>query len=355
VGTVAAVFAIVQTGLVAQGPPADSMRLAAEHAPLFASHEIINVTIEGPLETIFQERGQDSEYHDAILWYEDENGERVTLDLGVKTRGNFRLQEHICDFPNVRLNFKRSQVPGTLFDGQDRVPIVAHCQDREEYQQYAIQEYLIYRTFNQLSDASVRVRLARFTWIDTEGDRDTVTKYGFFLEHFDNMATRHGWEVLEVPIVPPEQHDQHQLMLFEVFQFMIGNTDWDPFSAEEGEFCCHNAVLIGTMMGPVMPVPYDFDWSGLIYAPYAEPNPMLGIRSVRERRYWGVCRPASDFTSVFALFNEKRDAIYDLWRNQEGLTERTLRESLEYFDEFYEIINDSRRVERQILRRCRGG
>ena len=345
---------LMWAGAHAQETSADSLRLAAENAPLFTAHEIIEVTIEGPLETIFKQRGQESDYHDVILWYMDDSGERVTLDVGVKTRGKFRLQKRICDFPNVRLNFKAGQVEGTLFAGQDKVPVVAHCQDRKsEYVQFALQEYLVYRTFNQLSDVSVRVRLARITWIDTDEDRDTVTKYGFFLEHFDNMAARNGWEVLEVPIVPPEQQDQHQLALFEVFQFMIGNTDWDAFTADEGENCCHNAVLVGTMAGPVLPVPYDFDWSGVIYTPYAEPNPMLGIRNVRERRYWGVCRPVSEFPPIFALFNEKREVMYDLWRNQEGLEEKKLRESLEYFDKFYEIINDSRKAEREIVRRCR--
>ena len=355
-GTLVALLLIAMTGTSAQETAADSSRLAAENAPLFASHEIIDVTFEGPLKSIFRERGQDSEYHDAVLWYEDESGERVTLDVGVKTRGKFRLQRNICDFPNVRLNFKSGQVEGTLFSGQDRVPVVAHCQDRkDEYEQFGLQEYLVYRTFNQLSDVSVRVRLARITWIDLEEDRDTVTKFGFFLEHFDNMAARNGWEVLEVPVVPPEQQDQHQLTLFEVFQFMIGNTDWDPFTADEGENCCHNAVLVGTMAGPVIPVPYDFDWSGVISTPYARPDPKLGIGHVRDRRYWGVCRPAGEFAPIFALFNEKRDVMYDLWRNQEGLEEKKIRESLEYLDEFYEIINDSRKAEREIVRRCRGG
>lgn len=339
---------------VAQEAPADSLRVSAETAPLFASQEALEVTIEGPLQTIFRERGDESNYHDAVLWYLSETGERITLDVGVKTRGNFRLQRRICDFPNVRLNFKRDQVEGTVFAGQDRLPLVAHCQDKKpEYEQFGLQEYLVYRTFNQLTDVSVRVRLAHFTWIDTDGSRDTVTKYGFFLEHFDNMAARHGWQVLEVPVVPPDQQDQHQLALFEVFQYMIGNTDWDPFTADEGESCCHNAVLVGTMAGPVLPVPYDFDWSGVISTPYARPDPKLGIRHVRDRRYWGVCRPAAEFAPIFALFNEKRDAIYDVWRHQVGLEEDRLNDALEYFDEFFEIINDSRKAESRILGMCR--
>ena len=56
---------------------------------------------------------------------------------------------------------------------------------------------------------------------------------------------------------------------------------------------------------------------------------------------------------VFKLFNDRRSAIYHLWRGQEGLEERRLERTLEYFDEFYEIINDSGKTRREILLKCR--
>ncbi len=342
-------------GAGGQEEPTDSLRLAAEQAPLFSAHDLVTLTLEAPFDEVFKERDEESTDHDAVLWYDDEAGQRVTLDVGVRTRGKFRLQRRVCGFPNLRLNFRQGQVENTLFAGQDKLKLVAHCQDnRDEYEQFTLQEYLLYRTFNLLSDVSFRVRLARITYLDTEGKRDSLTRYAFLIEDSGQLAARHGWQVLEVPIVPPDQEDQPSLTLFEVYQFMIGNTDWDPFMTEQGEeYCCHNAYLIGTMAGPVIPVPYDLDWSGVIDAPYARPNPMLEIRSVRQRRYWGVCRPAQELAAALPLFNDTKEQIYDLWRGQEGLDERKLRRTLEYFDEFYEIINDSRKVERQMLNQCR--
>jgi hypothetical protein len=35
------------------------------------------------------------------------------------------------------------------------------------------------------------------------------------------------------------------------------------------------------------------------------------------------------------------------------LDEKHLKESIEYLDEFYEIINDSRKVQREMVRNCR--
>lgn len=331
----------------------DSLRMVADTAPLFASHDVLELRLEAPLKTVLRDRSQESEYHPGKLFYVDGRGDSVEFDVRVKTRGKFRLQRRICGFPNLHINFRRSQVANTIFAGQNRLSIVAHCQDnRSEYEQHTLQEYLLYRTYNLLTDTSVRVRLARITYIDTEGDRDPITRYMFFLENFDMLAARHGWEEIEVPLVPPDQQDAHHLLLIEVFQFMILNSDWSIFRAAEGESCCHNMKMVGTMI-EVTPVPYDFDWSGVIAAPYAKPDPRLGIRSVRQRRYWGICRPAEEFTAIFPVFNERRDAIYELWRSQEGLDPKRLERALEDFDDFYEIINDRGKVGREILRECR--
>ncbi len=352
--TLAAIL-LAASGLEAQRDAvADSLREVAEAAPLFASHEVLVLRIEAPLTTIFEDRDQDSEYHPGTLSYVDERGDSVVLDMRAKTRGHFRLQRRTCSFPNLHLNFRRPQVEHTVFAGQNRVAIVAHCQDgRSDYEQFTLQEYLIYRTFNQLTDRSVRVRLAHATYIDTDGKRDSLTRYMFILEPFEMVAARHGWDILEVPAVPPSQHDRFALPVVEVFHFLIGNTDWSAFQKSTDGHCCHNGKLIGTMSGPVILVPYDFDWSGVISAPYARPAPDVGVRLVRQRRYWGICRPLEEFVPVFELFNDRRSAIYDLWRRQDGLEPRRLHRSLEYFDQFYEIINDPGKTTREILLKCR--
>jgi hypothetical protein len=346
---------LAASGLEAQGDAAvDSLRRVAEAAPLFASHDVLELRIEAPFTAIVKDRDQDSEYHPGKVFYVDDSGDSVVLDIRARTRGHFRLQERTCGFPNLHINFRRQQVENTVFAGQNRVSIVAHCQDEKpEYEQFTLQEYLIYRTFSLLSDNSVRVRLARATYIDTDGKRDSLTKYMFILEPFEMLAARHGWEVLEVPAVAPSQHDRFGLPLVEVFQFMIGNTDWSPFQKSTDGSCCHNGKLIGTMAGPVYLVPYDFDWSGVISAPYAKPAPEVGVSHVRQRRYWGICRPVEEFTPVFDRFNDLRTAIYELWRGQGGLEQDQLDRTLEYFDEFYEIINDPGKTRREIRMKCR--
>lgn len=347
----AAFFCI--TSAVAQEPD------AAGEVPgvLFSSHELLNMTIEAPFRSVFRQRGQDSDDHDAVLRYDTPGGGETVLDIEVRTRGKFRLKRSTCRFPPIRLDIKTSKAENTLFAGEDKLKLVTHCQDnRSDYEQYVLKEYLVYRIFNLLTDMSFQVRLARVTYTYTDDDRDSLTRYAFLIEDEDHVALRNGWEALEVVQVQPAYYDQAQLNLVEIFEYMIGNTDWDAFkSAPDEDDCCHNVKVVGHASGPVFPVPYDFDFSGIVDARYATPDPSLGIRHVRQRQYRGICKPRETIDATLQVFFEHEDAIYDLYRQQEGLEERTVERSIDYIEEFYEIIRNPRSVRSRIERDCRRG
>jgi hypothetical protein len=341
------------TALAAQDT--DSAKTGANQV-LFESEDPLTLTIEAPLETIFKEREQESSYHPGAMILENADGSRSSLDIEVKTRGKFRLNRRNCGFPPLRINFKTKQVENTVFAGQDKLKLVTHCQDkRDEYQQYILLEYLVYRTYNLLTDMSFRVRLARINYVDTDEDRDPITKYAFFIEDDELMAARNGWDLLQVPVVPPVAYKQDQLNLAEVFQFLAGNTDWDAFKGPPDEIdCCHNVKVIGNPQGPVFPVPYDFDWTGMVSARYAKPDPSLSIRTVRQRLYRGVCLVRDQLSSTIPAFEQQKEAIYGLYQNQEGLEEKQIERSVDYLDDFYEIVGDPKKVERNMYDRCRG-
>ncbi len=335
--------------------------LAAQDGPLFASHDLVALTIHAPFQDIFEHRGQESEEYPGVVVMRGESGESDTVDVDIRTRGRARLAKRICRFPPLRLDFPKDSVAGTLFEGQNKLKLVTHCQDdREEYEQYVLLEYLIYRVYNTLTELSFRVRLARITYEDTGGDRDTVTRYGFLIEHEDAVAERTGWEYIVAPVIPPDALDPENLAQAEVFHYLIGNTDWSAFKPDGGSSeCCHNTKPIGdAATGPVFTLPYDFDITGLLNTRYA--NQLyrgnlddMGLRNVRQRRFRGRCRSAPLWPAVFATFNERRSEIEALFRNQDGLDDDVLEETLEYIEEFYEVINDEGRVRREFERRCR--
>ncbi len=340
--------------VVLAGPAAQAQHTPAPPTPLFTSHDLLTLTVEAPFKKVFRERSQDSEQFPAVLSYEDA-GRQVAIDLKINTRGRFRLQRRTCNFPPIQLDLPKNSVAGTLFEGQNRIKLVTHCRNgRAEYEQYVIQEYLVYRTFNLFTELSFRVRLARITYIDTEEEQDPLTRYAFLIEHKDDLAARTGWEILAIRYVPPDAFAQDNLTMVAVFQFMIGNTDLSFFQAARGETeCCHNAKALGTMAGPAFSVPYDFDMSGVINTRYSTVNERFSIRNVRQRLFRGRCVEKGLLQQALQLFNRHKDAIYTLYREQPQLDEEVLKKTIEYYDDFYEIINDERKTRREIEDRCR--
>ena len=56
--------------------------------------------------------------------------------------------------------------------------------------------------------------------------------------------------------------------------------------------------------------------------------------------------------SLLKRFRNRRDAIYTLVLEQEGLEPRARKKMIRYIDDFYELIDDPRDVERRIIKKC---
>jgi hypothetical protein len=250
---------------------------------------------------------------------------------------------------------KKKPVEGTLFEGQDKLKLVVACKLGQDYwEQYVLAEYLVYRMFNLFTPLSFQVRLAKVTYIDSSGEDDTFTRYAFLIEDDDIMATRNeGWKVdWEIGRqLPPTLLERDHAILVDVFQYMIGNTDW---SAVE----MHNMELFQKPPSIYSTIPYDFDVSGIINTRYARPDASLAIRSVRDRLFRGFCpeqinRQAEDYEAVYEEFRSKKERVYDLWRNQVGLDEGRLKDTLKYLDDFFKILDDPRQIQVRMLNQCR--
>jgi hypothetical protein len=265
----------------------------------------------------------------------------------VRTRGSFRLNDYICSFPPLRLDFPSDSLRGSVLEGLNEAKLVTHCQDKDAYEQNVLEEYLAYRIYGLLTDVGFRVQLALVTYRDTAGHEEEVSRLAFLIEDKDALAQRLGGEIMEVERVDPDDLVPGQAGLMYLFQFLIGNTDWSLAEVHNMEF-----LRIGRQYHPV---PFDFDFSGFVDTPYAGPSPVVAkyITDVRDRYYWGVCSARIDYQALFSHFNEMREPILELIRNQEGLTGWSTRRALLYVESFYDIINSEREANSSILGRCR--
>lgn len=311
---------------------------------LFTSHEVIELTLEANFVKLKADRGLESEYRPAVLTVTADDGAPRVIDIKVKTRGHFRLQT--CRFPPLKVNLPKNSLGGTVFDGEDKIKLVSHCRDRDSDEQNVLEEYLVYRSYNVLTDYSFRVRLARVTYVDSRGKDDPVTRYAFFIEEKEAVAERVGGMMLEVNQVHPMNLSAEASSRMAVFQYMVGNTDWDMVYF-------HNVELLRTSEGIHIPVPYDFDWAGLVSASYAKPDERLGLRSVRDRRYRGFCRPEVEFSGIYSEFTELRPELEEIYAGVEGLEEGKKKSALRYLDGFYDIISSEKRARMRIEEACR--
>jgi len=324
----------------------------ADELPMFASHDVLNITFEVPMTTITRE-AEDRPVVQGEMHYTAADGQVVTLPLSMTTRGKSRLE--YCRFPPLTVNVKRKQVAGTLFAGQKKLKLVTRCRSGSSFERYLHQEFGIYRAFNVLSDHSFRVRMLQVTYRDTEGKRDDEMQPGFFIESDNEVAARSGMEKLKVSRINSAQLDPAHASKFSLFQFLVANTDWSMIKGPGDESCCHNGKVIitpGSQDG-WMVLPYDFDQAGLINTRYSIPAEGLGIRTVRQRLFRGRCRNISQLENTISLFNEHRAEI-ERELLPEALQGGSRKGAVKYIDDFYKIINDPKQREKKIADKCVG-
>ncbi|MEJ2203995.1 MAG: hypothetical protein P8170_07785 [Gemmatimonadota bacterium] len=317
--------------------------------PLFASDEVLELTLRADFSLLKGDRDQESPERPASVVLTSGEATSLTLEAQLRTRGKFRLDRANCSFPPLRLNLKKQQVKGTVFEGQDKLKIVGSCRpNRDSYEQLVLNEYLAYRSFGMLTPASFQVRLARITYVDESGDDDPFTRLAFLIEDDDALATRLGARVFELPEgtnLPPQALDVPSAATMAVFQYMIGNTDWSDVAG-------HNVEILD-LGGIALPVPYDFDFSGIVDAPYSTPDPSLNLHDVRERLYRGWCWEGLHVTSIVDRFRDSRESILALYGDFPYLDDGERSRALDYLGAFFDGIETDERAHRRMFRDCR--
>ena len=327
-------------------------RTAWATQPLFASHDTLSVRIEAPFTTLMKDR-PDEEYLDGFLYYFDTEGAEHKLDLKLQTRGRYRRQKKTCIFAPLRLNFRKGQVQGSVFDGQDKLKLITHCQTRKRnYEQLVLREFLAYRMLQVLTDKSLQTRLMRITYVDSEGRADTITRYGFVTEDDGNAGDRIGLSPYKGRGIDAAELDPRQANLVALFQYLIGNTDFSLILGPLDDRCCHNSYLFSDDGAPYTPVPYDFDFSGLVNAPYAEPNPRFKIRRVTTRLYRGRCMNNERLDETITYFLQKEAELRDLASAVEGFDSRSQKSTDKFVDGFFAVISNPEAVQRKLIREC---
>ncbi|WP_439881892.1 hypothetical protein ACSX1A_01775 [Pontibacter sp. MBLB2868] len=313
--------------------------LLREENPLFLDEEVLQLKLSMDVKAVLKDRGEKSSYHKAIISYQEKSGKIISEELKVRVRGKRRRDAEVCKFPPLLLNFKRATVQNTVFGKVNKLKLVTHCITDD----YVLQEYLVYKLYNIVTDKSFRVRLCQVTYEDVQGKRKPEKKYAFLIEDEADMAARNGGSIMPDDLkFRMDRTDSLSMAMLAVFQYMIGNTDWSvPYQ--------HNIKILH-VDSLYFSVPFDFDYCGLVNAPYAQPPPELGIESVKQRLFRGYSFTQPIYDEVSTYYKEHKKDFYQVYHECKPLGKKSKKSSIRYLDSFYKVLNDPKDFQKEIVR-----
>jgi hypothetical protein len=314
---------------------------------LFAGDEIFDLTIRAPFSRLMR---QSVDLSDVTGKLELEDG--TLIPMRCNKYGISRLRE--CHLASLEITVEENDVLGTPFEGRRKLRMVTPCKLGGSFDKHTLLEYLVYRSYSEITEPALRVRLLRVRFLDSEKPARRETGFAFFVEDISHAAERNGQVWLDSPSQRIADLDAAQLTLMTLFQYMVGNTDWSAVRGRPDDRCCHNVAVLGGEGADVNTVlPFDFDQAGMVESPYAAPDERLGIRRVTDRVYRGRCEHNDFLPSAIAVFNEKRPELEALFE-REGLPYPDARKkALKYINGFYATINNSRKLDNKVIRDCR--
>lgn len=228
------------------------------------------ILLELDLDSLMDNR-KNAQYIPATLT--DELGKSFKLEI--RTRGKFRRKR--CEIPPIKLKFHKDSLQEDQFNAMNEIKLVLPCADRPENDQLIVREYVAYRMYEGLNpDFSTRARLIRLHLKDHKKKRPKKM-FGLLVEHEEQVSARTNCSIVQEWGVTPDKLNADHTALMVLHQYFIGNTDWEILS-------CRNIMLLQPPdSAKLIPVPYDFDFSGLVSAPYASPSAESGVLTVRDR------------------------------------------------------------------------
>ena len=291
----------------------------------------------------------DSTYMDADFQYQAEDGTWHPMQTEVRKRGHYRLEK--CYYTPIKIKFKKGTTTGTLFKGSRKLKMVLPCLQERDKNDNVLKELMAYKLFERISPYHFKTRMMKVNLVEHRGKKTkTHDIIGFLIEDLDKVAQRHAANKLKRKVHPMQQ-DAECSIRNDFFQFMIGNTDFS--NAYQ-----HNERLL-FLQGKTVPVPYDFDMSGLVNASYAVVSQIgdkeLSITDVKQRLYRGFKRDEPIYQAVRKEYlDAKADmmAIVDSYKPYFS-NPNEFAQARDFLQEFFNILADDRKFERDILAMAR--
>jgi hypothetical protein len=301
--------------------------------------DVLQVTIKSNFQRLISRKFKE-EYQPATFSFIGPEGDSVSLDIKIKTRGNSRKQ--ICFYPPLKMKFKKADLKSKGLLPFNKYKIVTQCKPGITYERYIMKEYLTYKLMETTYPYAFKVKMLNITYLDVRNSGKIKEKkqLGFIIESEEELALRYNARVIERSKSGFHHLERIPALQMSLFQYMIGNTDWAMPNL-------HNMkVLKVPEYEKLVPLPYDFDYCGLVDTDYAVVHESLAIKDVKQRLYIGPSCEEREALALIKEFSGRKQAALDCINNFERLEERERRKMVNYLTDFFEALESENRMKR---------
>ena len=230
-----------------------------DYPDLFSENVPLNITLV--FDQKDYQRSKRTESHIPVhLIYKLCDSLVIERSMTIRARGEFR-KNNCYLAPYWLIDQQTGENDSTLQD-VNRVKVVTRCRESKAFTDYLLKEYLAYKIYNILSPVSFRVRLIRMKYVDTARKNKATDSWAFMIEPEEMLAARLSARIIKNDQLGMVHMDPATMDLVAMFQFMMGNPDYSI----KGR---HNIKILGLPgygTQGYSPVPYDFDYTGIVNA-----------------------------------------------------------------------------------------
>lgn len=307
----------------------------------FETQSPLAVKLRYSVEELLEE-SNDSTYIHCQFSYFDEVW--MNVEAEIRVRGGFRRT--YCFFTPLKLKIPKEKAVGTIFEQSPKTKLVLPCLKSKKADDNLLKELMGYKIFEVLSPYHFKTRLLEVELERTRKNKsETFSLMGFMIQDDESFSRMNNAREIE-RFMDYQAQDETYRVVNALFQYMIGNTDFSTVYL-------HNEKIfyIGDM---IVPVPYDFDMSGLVDASYAVVsqvrNEVLPIDHVTKRLYRGFEADQKTLEEVRSLFLQKEKEVFAAIESLESYFQDPKEYDLarEYIEGFYEILRDDKKFRKRI-------
>ncbi len=316
---------------------------------LFSGSSPISVRLEYSSKDIKQ-KTKDSKYAETTIHYKTIDSIWFTIPAKIRARGNFR-RERCGVLPiKVKIQTFNQDVIDSL--GSKKLKLVQPCFLNKKSNDNLLKEYIAYKLYEIITPYHFKTRLLQIDFSETKKPKKLKRNRfpGFLIEPIEDVAKRLDGKVVSAKLSYSILDDKASVRLA-LFQFLIGNTDFSTIYQHNCKLLYHNKKYI--------PIPYDFDLSGLVNPDYAVVSNIAGesleINRVTQRLYRGIKTDEKTVQSVRKEFLGKKKQILEaIMASEEDFDNpREYKRVVKFINDFFKIIGNHKKFQDQIIGKAR--